>query len=54
MKYNPIFFIEKNIRGVWVVYGDIGVKQCCGYTKTQAKEKYRNEAWKTQGQFINQ
>lgn len=54
MKYNPIFFIEKNIRGAWVVYGDIGVKKYCGYTKTQAKEKYRNEAWRTQGQFISQ
>ena len=44
MKYNPIFFIEKNIHGAWVVYGDIGVKQYYGYTKTQAKEKYKNEA----------
>ena len=54
MKYNPIFFIEKNIRGAWVIYGDIGIKQYYGYTKAEATKKYKNEAWRTQGQFINQ
>lgn len=39
-----IFFIEKNIRGAWVVYGKEGVKQYYGYTKEQARQKYLDEA----------
>ena len=35
-KCNPIFFMEKNQRGAWVVYGDIGIKQYYYYTKTEA------------------
>ena len=31
-----VFFMEKNIRGAWVVYGIDGVKQYYGYTKGKA------------------
>ena len=37
---NTIFFMEKNIRGAWVVYGIDGIKQYYGYTKAQARKKY--------------
>ena len=37
---NTIFFMEKNIRGAWVVYGVDGIKQYYGYTKAQARKKY--------------
>ena len=35
-----VWFIEKNIRGAWVLYGIEGIKQYYGYTKAQAKQKY--------------
>ena len=35
-----IYFMERNIRGAWVVYGDLGVRQYYGYTKEQAKRRY--------------
>lgn len=35
-----IYFMEKNIRGAWVVYGNCGIHQYYDYTKKQAKEKY--------------
>ena len=40
---NTIFFMEKNIRGAWVVYGTEGVKQYYGYTKAEARKKYIEE-----------
>lgn len=42
-----IFFIERNIRGAWVVCGRLGYRQYYGYTKKQAKEMYINECKKT-------
>ena len=48
-KYNPIFFMEKNPRGAWVVYGDIGVKHYYYYTKSEAAKLYKEEAWAKQG-----
>lgn len=53
-RYNPIFFMEKNCPGAWIVYGDIGVKQYYYYTKTEAARLYKQEAWTKQGQFVNQ
>lgn len=41
---NPIYFMEQNFRGAWVVYGMDGVKQYYGYTKAQAREKYLSES----------
>lgn len=42
-----IFAIEKNIRGAWIIYGRIGVKQYYGYTKAEAIEKYKEECKRT-------
>ena len=41
-----IYFVCKNDRGGWVVYGTDGVKQYYGYTKKQAIAIY-NETDKT-------
>lgn len=40
---NPIFCVEKNIRGAWVIYGDLGIRQYYDYTKKQAMRRYRDE-----------
>ena len=42
-----IFFIDMNVRGAWVVYGRIGVRQYYGYTKEEAKNKYKKECEQT-------
>lgn len=47
MRKNPIFFMEKNIRGAWVVYGELGVKQYYYYTKEEAKKMYLDECNRT-------
>ena len=47
-----IFFVEKNIRGAWVIYGAIGVKQYYGYTKAEAVAKYKEECKRTV--FVNE
>ena len=39
-KSEIIYFIERNIRGAWVVWGIDGIKQYYGYTKKEAKKKY--------------
>jgi hypothetical protein len=41
-----IFFIELNIRGAWVIYGRLGVRQYYGYTKAQSKQRYIDECKK--------
>lgn len=38
-----IFFIERNIRGGWVICGVIGYRQYYGYTKSEAKAMYLEE-----------
>ena len=40
----PIFFIEKNIHGAWVIWGVLGIRQYYYYTKKEAKERYIEEA----------
>lgn len=40
---NPIYFIERNIHGAWVVYGLGGIRQYYGYSKVQAQEMYKEE-----------
>ena len=40
---SPIFFMEKNIRGAWVIYGELGVRQYYYYTKAQARKMYIDE-----------
>lgn len=41
---DPIFFIEKNIHGAWVIWGVLGIRQYYYYTKKEAKERYIEEA----------
>lgn len=38
-----VYFIEKNVHGAWVIYGELGVKQYYGYTKSEARAKYMSE-----------
>lgn len=42
-----ILFTERNIRGAWVVYGDLGVRQYYGYSKREAERRYREECRQT-------
>ena len=51
MLRGPIYFMERNIRGAWVVYGVIGIKQYYYYTKVQARQMYIDECKKTY--FVN-
>lgn len=41
-----IFFVEQNIRGAWVIYGRLGLKQYYYYTKAEAIERYKAECKK--------
>lgn len=36
-----IFFIDRNVRGAYVVYGSEGVKQYYGYTKQEVIKRYQ-------------
>lgn len=47
MKNRQIYFVERNLRGAWVVYGVLGIRQYYYYTQKQARELYMNEAEKT-------
>ena len=40
------FVLKKNIRGAWVIYGQLGVKQYYYYTKNEALELYKSECKK--------
>lgn len=42
-----MMFVEKNIHGAWVIYGDIGIRQYYYYTKKQAIQMYKEEVAKT-------
>lgn len=42
-----IYFAEKNVRGAWVIYGAIGIRQYYFYTKKQAVKRYREECRQT-------
>ena len=42
-----IYFVEKNVRGAWLIYGQIGVKKYDGYTKQEAIKKYKEECKRT-------
>jgi len=47
MPKGSIWAVERNIRGAWVIYGALGVRQYYGYTKSEAKEKYKSECVST-------
>ena len=38
-----IFIVERNVRGAWVIYGALGVRQYYGYSKAESVQKYRQE-----------
>lgn len=46
-----IHFVEKNIHGAWVIYGDLGMHQYYYFTKREAMRRYREEWRQRQGQF---
>ena len=52
MAKNPIYFMEKNVHGAWVIYGLLGVKQYYYYTKEMARQMYIEEYNKTY--FVNE
>ena len=41
---NCIDFVEKNIRGAWVIWGVLGIRQYYYYTKKEAMRMYKEEA----------
>lgn len=41
MRNRRIYFMERNHRGAWVVYGVLGIRQY--YTKKRARELYMDE-----------
>ena len=43
MRKSKVYLMEKNVRGAWVVYGELGVRQYYGYTKREARRRYREE-----------
>ena len=49
---SPVYFMEKNIRGAWVIYGALGIRQYYYYTKSQARQRYMDEYNSTH--FVNQ
>lgn len=52
MRDTGIFFVERNIHGAWVIYGELGVKQYYYYTKREAMNLYKDEYRKTV--FVNE
>lgn len=47
-----IDFIERNIHGAYVIYGQLGMRQYYYYTKAEAMKRYREEYEATEGQFV--
>ena len=43
---NDIFFIETNIHGAIVIYGNIGIRQYYWYTRKDARNAYLKECAK--------
>lgn len=54
MSRKIINFVERNIHGAWVVWGDLGIRQYYGYTKKESMKKYRQEWLETVAPFICQ
>jgi len=48
---HSIYFVERNIRGAWIIYGLAGVRQYYYYTKRQAIDLYKKECEKI---FVNE
>ena len=43
---DDIFLVEQNVRGAWVIYGRLGVRQYYYYTKAEAIRLYKEECSK--------
>lgn len=41
MRRSPIYFVERNSQGYWVIYGLAGVRKYLYYTKAEAMKLYR-------------
>ena len=41
MKRSPIYFVERNGQGYWVIYGLAGVRKYLYYSKAEAMKRYR-------------
>lgn len=48
-KRQCIDFAERNTRGAWVIWGDVGIRQYYGYTKQEAMRRYRDECQRSGG-----
>lgn len=46
-QYPVISLVERNVHGAWVVWGQNGIRQYYGYSKSEAMQKYRNECLNT-------
>lgn len=44
MNRGVVYFTERNIRGAWVIWGAIGMRQYYNYAKKDAEQMYRQEA----------
>lgn len=42
-----VFFVERNIRGAWVIYGALGVRQYYYHTRAESVKLYREECKRT-------
>ncbi len=47
MSKSCIRLVEKNIRGAWVVYGAVGIRQYYGYSKAESIRRYKEECKNT-------
>lgn len=41
MRRSPIYFVERNGQGYWVIYGLAGVRKYLYYSKAEAMKRYR-------------
>ena len=51
---NCVYFMEKNVHGAWVVYGELGVRQYYYYTKKEARRRYIEDAFCQSGSLRGQ
>ena len=40
---NCVYFMEKNVHGAWVVYGELGVRQYYYMSRAEAISSYKQE-----------
>lgn len=42
-----IYFVERNVHGAWVVYGELGIRQYYYHTKAESIREYVAECKQT-------